>query len=428
MEIVYHQSTTNWAENLVNEEIPKNKKTIVVVLKGYPRLSETFIAQEIRELELRGFQVVIFSLRHPYDPDSHPIHGEIEAQVNYLPEYLRDSPGRIARSLLACLRKPGFAVAIKQCFKDWCRDRTRNRLRRFGQALVLASEAPNTFYYAHFMHTPASVAYYAATINQCHWAISAHAKDIWTLQDWEKQEKLQSADWLVTCTRANFLHLHELAADPKKVNLVYHGIDLNRFSPPESPTPPVSQQDDFSGVTLLSVGRAVEKKGYQYLLEALATLPDSCDWRLVHIGGGEMLSQFKAQAVSLKLDTRIEWMGPQPQASVLLALQQADLFVLPSIVGNDGDRDGLPNVLMEAQSQQLACLATDISGIPELITHGVNGWLVPQRDTGALKEALMTLITDNKLRKALAREGLENVTKNFSHKSCIDTLVTLLQR
>jgi len=315
---------------------------------------------------------------------------------------------------------PGFRTAIKQCLKDWRRDRNRNRLRRLGQALVLASEVPDAFYYAHFMHTPASVAWYAAIITGNQWANSAHAKDIWTLPDWEKREKLMSMEWLVTCTRTNYLHLRDLSPDPQKVHLVYHGIDLNRFTPQDH------KPAGFDGVTLLSVGRAVEKKGYRYLLEALAALPARCKWQLLHIGGGELLETLKVQANTLQLNSHIQWLGPQSQASVLVALAQADLFVLPSIIGEDGDRDGLPNVLMEAQSQKLACLATDISGIPELINHGVNGWLVPQKDTEALLDALVTLIDDDELRQQLAQRGYENVIAHFSHDHCIESLATLL--
>ena len=204
---------------------------IAVVLKGYPRLSETFIAQEIRALELRGFELCIVSLRHPYDPATHPIHAEIEAPVLYLPEYVHDDWPRVLRSLVRSCWRPGFWRALITFVRDLWRDPTRNRLRRFGQALVMACEVPATvrLYYTHFMHTPASVSYYAAMITRTRWSLSAHAKDIWTIRRWEVRENLASAEWIVTCTETNHRYLSELSDADDKVALVYHGLDFSRF-------------------------------------------------------------------------------------------------------------------------------------------------------------------------------------------------------
>ena len=401
---------------------------IAIVLKGYPRLSETFIAQEIRQLELRGAELCIYSLRHPYDPAQHPIHGEIQARVSYLPEYLRDDPARVWRGLAHCWRRPGFSAALRQLLGDLARDlprgEGRNRLRRYGQALVLAAETPAEIdrYYAHFMHTPSSVAHYASLISGRPWCISAHAKDIWTIAEAEKRAKLASTDWLVTCTRANAEHLAALADDPAKVELLYHGLDFARFPAP----PPRADQrdggDPAAPVRLLSVGRCVEKKGYDVLLDALAALPADLHWRLAHIGGGELADQLRARATSLGLAARIDWRGAQPQTEVLAAYREADLFVLPSLVGADGDRDGLPNVLMEAQSQALCCLSTAISGIPELIVDGQTGRLVAQRDAAALRDALAALIAAPTERRRLGDAGRARTLGEFSVHAGVDRL------
>jgi len=400
-------------------------KNIGIVLKGYPRLSETFIAQEIRELERLGFQITIYSLRHPYDVASHPIHEEIDATVVYLPEYLHQEPARTLRALLYALASPGLWRAGARLLADWWRDRSRNRLRRFGQALVLNRELTrrHDLLYAHFMPPPASVARYASTLGGIKFRISAHAKDIWTLQEWELVQKLRDCRWLVTCTAANHHYLQSLTSEPDKVHLLYHGIDLNRFAPPES-----HHGRESTRTELVSVGRLVEKKGYQYLLQALASLPESLQWHFTHIGGGELRERLQQQATELGIDQHISWLGAQPQQRVLEQFRQSDIFVLPSIIGEDGDRDGLPNVLMEAQSQRLTCLSTDISGIPELIKHGESGWLVAQKDAAALSDALRTLITDKPLRERLANAGLQSVTSNFSHSSCITRLHKLLEK
>ena len=204
---------------------------IAVVLKGYPRLSETFIAQELLGLQRAGLKLKLYSLRHPTDKAVHPVHREITAAVSYLPEYLKDAPRRVWRGWRRARQMPGYAGARRVFLRDLLRDRTANRLRRFGQACVLAAELPATIgrLYAHFLHTPASVARYAALMRGLPWSASAHAKDIWTTPDWEMREKLADLDWLATCTAVNRNHLQSLADRPEKVHLVYHGLDFDRF-------------------------------------------------------------------------------------------------------------------------------------------------------------------------------------------------------
>ena len=400
---------------------------VAFILKGYPRLSETFIAEEIRALEQRGLKIVIISLRHPTDPHRHPVHEEIAAPVLYLPEYLHDEPARLWRAWRALRRRPSYRRARALWRADLARDRTRNRVRRFGQALVLAHElAPEiTRLHAHFLHTPASVARYAAVLSGLPWSCSAHAKDIWTTPDWDIREKLADMDWLVTCTAYGRNHLAALAPDPDRVSLCFHGLDPARFPAPDHPADRDSQRDGRDPampVRLLSVGRAVPKKGYDVLLAALARLPEDLHWRLDHVGGGDALARLREQAATHGLAGRIVWHGPQPQTAVLARYRAADLFVLASVVAADGDRDGLPNVLLEAQSQGLACLSTRVSAIPELIADGVTGVLVPPGDAAALARALAGLIADPARRDRLGAAGQARVRRDFSQAAAIDTL------
>ena len=148
----------------------------VFVVKGYPRLSETFIAQEILALERRGLDIRIVSLRHPTDKDVHPVHREIRAPVSYLPEYLYQEPLRVLRAWRRQRRRPSYRTARAAWLRDLRRDPTPNRIRRFGQALVLADELPAGArrLHAHFLHTPASVARYAALLAGLGWSCSAH--------------------------------------------------------------------------------------------------------------------------------------------------------------------------------------------------------------------------------------------------------------
>jgi glycosyltransferase involved in cell wall biosynthesis len=397
--------------------------TVAFVLKGYPRLSETFIAQEIHALERLGLRVRVYALRRPTDGTIHPVHREIAAPVAYLPEYLVHEPLRVLRGWRRARRRFTYRRALRAWLGDLLRDPTANRIRRFGQACVLVAELPADIVrlHAHFLHTPASVARYASLMTGMPWSCSAHAKDIWTTPEWDKRQKLAEVEWLATCTKHSQRHLRTLAPFPDKVVLAYHGLDFDRLPRP-GPRPARDGAAADDPVTILSVGRAVEKKGYIDLLMALARLSAELSWRFVHIGGGELLPGLRRRADALGLFSRTTWMGPQPQDIVIESYRRADLFALASRVARDGDRDGLPNVLMEAQSQGLACLSTSVSAIPELIDHGVSGLLVPSGDIPAMADALELLIRRPDLREQLGVAGAHRVRCWFCMQDGISTL------
>jgi glycosyltransferase involved in cell wall biosynthesis len=402
---------------------------IAAILKGYPRLSETFIAQELLELERAGFRLHVIALRRPTDKARHPIHDEIGADISYLPEYLHEEPLRVLRAWWSCRRTAGYRRAFRTLMPDFRRDPTRNRLRRFGQALVLAHEMPEDvrWLYAHFIHTPASVAYYAHMITGLDWSCSAHAKDIWTSPDWELREKLDDARWTVTCTESGYHHLRAIAAPSSTVRLVHHGLDLNRF-PPFHRQPSVRDgQDADDPVRLMTVGRAVEKKGLDTLVAALAGLPKTLNWRWTHIGGGVLSDKLRTQVQELGLTERVEMLGSKPQEFILQTYRDGDLFVLPCRIAKDGDRDGLPNVLVEAQSQGLVCISSPISGIVELIEDGVNGLLTPPDEADKLQQAIRSLIEDPTRRDRMGAAGAEKVRKNFNHLSEIRNIIDLFE-
>ena len=395
---------------------------VLFILKGYPRLSETFIAQEIRALERRGIAIDLVSLRHPTDKTVHPVHREIAAPVRYLPEYLYQEPLRVARGWWRARRMPGYRAAWRHWLKDFLRDPTPNRGRRFGQACVLAAElgargAWPVRLHAHFVHTPAAVALYTHLLTGIPWSCSAHAKDIWLTPDWEKREKLQSMDWLVTCTEAGARALRALAPSADKVALVYHGLDFSRF--PEPPARPAREAGPY---TLLSVGRLVPKKGMSGLLQALALMPRDVDWCLRHVGGGPLKDALAAEAARLGIAARITWLGARPQDEVLQEYRSADLFVLNCRIAEDGDRDGLPNVLMEAQSQRVAVVSTALPSVAELVIDGETGALAPPDDAPALAQAIAGLLRDPALRARLADAGFQRMRAHFSAERGIDDL------
>ncbi|MSO65111.1 MAG: colanic acid biosynthesis glycosyltransferase WcaL [Alphaproteobacteria bacterium] len=372
---------------------------------------------------MRGLDISIVSLRRPTDAAVHPIHREITAPVSYLPEYLYREPLRVWRAWRHVRRWPTYRSTWQLWWRDFRRDPTPNRGRRFGQALVLAHELDPAVaqVHAHFLHTPASVARYAAALRELPWSASAHAKDIWTTPAWEKAEKLASCQWLVTCTVVNHVHLAALAP-PGRVGLAYHGIDLNRFAALTDRRPDRTGSDSRDPIVILSVGRAVAKKGYADLLQALALLPQDLHWRFVHVGGGRERPRLRRLAAKLAIADRIEWRGALPQDQLLPLYRAADLFVLASRVADDGDRDGLPNVLMEALSQELPCVSTAVSAIPELIDHQVHGTLVEPAQPPRLAEALQALIGNPALRRRLALAGAQRVRQHFSMTAGIDQL------
>ncbi len=401
---------------------------VAVVLKGWPRLSETFIAQEIAGLEARGVALEIWSLRRPTDKARHPVHDRVTGRVVYLPEYLKDDPRRVFEGWRQARRLPGYARARRKFLADLRRDPTANRIRRWGQALVLAAELPASIdrLYAHFLHTPASVTRYAAALRGLPWSVSAHAKDIWTSAPWEISEKLEDAAWLVTCTDVGLQRLKELAAHPERLRLAYHGLDFAHLPPPPPARPRRDGSDATDPVVILSIGRKVEKKGYGDLLQALARLPPELHWRFEHVGAGELSETLKTQAALLGIAQRCMWHGAQPQKTVFAALARADLFVLASKRAADGDQDGLPNVLMEAAHQGLPLVSTQAAAIGEFIEDGVNGLLVAPGAPDELARALARAVGDPELRARLAARAGEIVRTRFSFDAGIDWIAGAL--
>ena len=284
------------------------RRKIVVVVKGYPRLSETFIAQELLGLEQAGLELAIASLRRPTDDKRHPVHDAIRAPVFYLPEYLHEEPVRVLGP--ACLaRAPGFWRALGAFAARPARDFTPQpvpAVRPGARACPRMAEGGG-WLHAHFIHTPASATRYASLITGIPWTCSAHAKDIWTSPDWELAEKLASARWTVTCTAAGFEHLKALAP--------------GRATPPQLPRPrpgalrrilPANVQQPTARIRsgrcrMLSVGRAVEKKGFDILLKALALLPADLHWRFEPYRRRRVAGRLGAQAAELGIADRISW-------------------------------------------------------------------------------------------------------------------------
>ena len=222
--------------------------------------------------------------------------------------------------------------------------------------------------------------------------------------------------------------LRELADDPDKVHLIYHGLSFDRFPTEPPKRSDLDGSDPANPVRLLSVGRAVEKKGFDVLLDALAALPADLHWRWTQVGEGKIIDDLRRRAEDLGLSGRIEWLGARDQQAVIDLYRACDLFVLPCREASDGDRDGLPNVLMEAQSQALACLSTNFSEIPELIVDGETGILVPPGEASPLTDALERLMRSPEERERLGMAGYRRVRSSFESDSGIREIAGLLRQ
>ena len=409
-------------------ELAAAQDRVCVVVHAWPRLSMTFVAQELVGLEQQGLNLWIATYGSP-DKIRHPIHDQLKAFVHRLPNR-GPGAGRLLRAWQAVRNNPGYPGARQLFLREFRKSPKRRQWRAFARGVLLAAELPHDIraIYVHFIGSSATVARYASMISGLPLAASAHARDIWTSDEADIGAKLGFMQWCATCTTIGADRLRELADRPDKVHLIYHGLSFDRFptSPPE--------RSDFDGsdpgkpVRLLSVGRAVEKKGFDVLLDAFAKLPRDLNWRWTQIGDGKIIGSLRRRADELGLSDRIEWLGARDQSAVIELYRNSDLFVLPCREASDGDRDGLPNVLMEAQSQALACLSTDFSEIPELIRDGETGVLVPPAEVNPLAQGLERLIRNPDERTKLGMAGYQRVRSCFESESGIRKIGMLLRQ
>jgi len=279
------------------------------------------------------------------------------------------------------------------------------------QAAWLACEARRqgiTHLHAHFGTIATTVARLAARFAGITYSFTAHAKDIFhrDVVASELRDKLRDAAAVITVSNFNAQHLRDTFGESAaRLYRVYNGLDLQKFpfSPPAERLP-----------RIVSVGRLVEKKGFATLIQACACLdrrgcPFDCDI----IGAGELEAQLQALIRSLGLEQRVRLLGPRPQPDVIQHIRRAAVLAAPCLLAKDGNRDGLPTVLLEAMALGTPCVSTDVTGIPEIVHHDKTGLLVPQRDPERLAEAIERLLQDEPLRLRLARHARRLVEADF---------------
>jgi glycosyltransferase involved in cell wall biosynthesis len=398
----------------------EGRPVLGMVLKGYPRISETFISNEILLLEQLGFAVHIFSMRRGRESFTHESVARIRAGVDYLPEtFLRHAHRLVYPNLCLALRRPRrYAAGLAVAGRRFRRTRNLATLRHFLQAGYLVHRClPGrgvAHLHAHFAHSPASVALYASELSGLPFSFTAHAKDIYTSHPDQLREKIGRARFVVTCTEYNRRHLLKLAGGlPTPIHRIYHGIDTQLFG----------NGGDFRSAAappyrVLTVARLIQKKGIPTVLQAVKRLQEK-GVRLTYtlIGDGPDRAKILELVRQLGLEPVCRWLGTQPHRVVLEHYRRADLFVLGCEVADDGDRDGIPNVLCESLAMGVPVVATHVSAIPELVESGQTGLLVPPRDSDSMAGAMLALLTDGGLRQRVIPAGRERVLRDFDHRA-----------
>lgn len=432
--------------------MPEHQAGVAYVLKGYPRISEIFIASEIYRLEQLGIPMRLFVLKPADETTTHPVVERIRATPRYLPAmtslsatpFYRWLPrnirpflgsiGRVAR------RRP---VGLARAFADAVAQSVRSRKKRLGwprtlyakellHGIALAdgvlADPGIRHLHAHFAHGATTVTWFASTITGVPFSFTGHAKDIYSgalNPAGLLRRKLMAARFAVTCTEANREHLLQVAP-AADVRRVYHGLNADFTALLKEHVAPngVRPVDELR---LLGVGRLVHKKGFDTLVAACGRLAArGVPFRATIVGPDDEAGPgLRAQIAELGLADRVEMRGQMSQAELFDAYRDASAFCLPCRVMDDGDRDGIPNVLAEAMACGVPVVTTPISGIPELIEDGVNGLLVPSDDAVALADALERLRQTPELVERLADAGRESVLREFDGEALAMTMKEL---
>lgn len=426
---------------------------IAYVLKGFPRLSETFIASEIYRLERQGLPLRLFVMKPTEETVRHPMVDRIQAIPEYLPSAGSVSTTPVAQWLalygstffpllrrVAAHYPPGVSYAAsfafgqgmraRQAFWSWPR---KIYLKEFFQAVALAErliQAPRVRHlHAHFCHSATTITWLASMITGLPFSFTAHAKDIYDESlnpAGLLRRKLDAAQFVVTCTEANLQHLRCLGSKTP-IHRIYHGVNVDfsqLLARQRIESPSVGKLP-----CILGVGRRVAKKGFDTLVEACGLLHRRALSFSGVIAGedGEHGALVRQRIANLGLNDYFRFTGPLGQDQLYQEYRQASVFCLPCRVLDNGDRDGIPNVLMEAMACGLPVVTTNVSGIPELVTHEVNGLLVPPDDPVALAGALARLHRDPLLAQRLGRAAQATVQTHFDGERLAKQLLVLFQ-
>lgn len=355
---------------------------VAIVVKRWPKLSETFVLEEVLGLQRRGLDLCVIALEAPSDDLSHPEVAEFTGTTMQYPGGLRvlGAHARLAG------RHPVRYLRALRLARHQDEPGAVQRWARAGWVASLVGPQRISHFHSHFASEPTSVTELASRLSDRPFSISAHAKDIYVTDPAALRRKITAATFVTTCTAANADHLRALAPDGRVVHTP-HGVHLDRF-PPGQPA-----GADPATPTLVGVGRLRPKKGFDLLIRATAALHGrGHDVRCRILGYGPEQPALEELACELGVEERVSFEGKVPRRQVFDAFAAASVVVQPCRVDDDGDRDGIPNVLLEAMALGTPVVTTAVSGIPELVTDGVTGRLVAPDDVAALTDAVADLL------------------------------------
>ena len=403
-----------------------DQMTIGYVLKRFPRLSETFILNEILELERQGFRVEVFSLLRPPPEGRHALLAELKANVTYLPsssslEKIRLHQGLEEQSTDLLNLQSGKSENGPSLFNGKSSQEIATLHLKAMTVATLAQSRGVDHLHAHFASDATTVALLAARLSGLPFSFTAHARDIFhtyttvAADNAMRRAKIAEAAFVATVSDYNRAHLRRLApAQANHIHRLYNGIDLTRFTPK-----PAAAETGL----IVAVGRLIEKKGFGDLISACAILKNTgAAFRCQIIGDGPLHDSLQNKIRQTGLEDVVEIAGPQPQERLVGMLQKASVAVLPCIVSESGDRDGLPTVLLEAMALGLPVVTTTVSGGPEIVVHGQTGLLVEPGDTVGLAASIEALLQSPETITRMGRAGRQRAETLFSLTESVRTL------
>lgn len=426
---------------------------LAYVLKAYPRASEPFILSEIHRLEARGVHLRLFATKPAEAADREPRHAVIDA-IRAIPEYLTPTPSTRAMPLDQWLTRTlplfwpawrrvalghpwGMARALRTLAGELAHSRRRPEgrvrgsvVREFLHGVELADRLASTptvrHLHAHYAHGATSVARFATTMRGGSFSFTGHAKDLYAdsaNRGGALRRKLDSARFVVTCTATNQQMLQALAPQAR-VHCFYHGLNSDFSVLLKDRQPPPREVDRFH---VLAVGRLVRKKGFDLLIEAAASMrQDGIPIEVTIVGqDGDHGQEIRQLIEQWGLSSVVSLAGPRSQTALFDAYHRASVFCLPCRVLDDGDRDGIPNVIVEAMACGTPVVTTAVSGIPELVQDEHNGLLAQPDSASSLAATLTRAYRDPVLRHRLGHAAREVVLERFEGERQAARLATL---